>query len=298
MDKNTLLNEFITYLLVERNRAKNTLRAYRRDGARFLDTVGFKGPDTLEALTSTDITDYMNGLRAAGLSSSSRARALAAVKGLYRFLVGEKIIRNNPAEALRSPKLGRPMPGALSLEDVEKLLAAPGLDDPAGLRDSAMLEALYATGLRASELVSLRMSDLNAEMGFVKVMGKGSRERAVPLGETALERIRLYTERARPALLKGKTSDYLFITRLGGPMTRQGFWKIVKKHARAAGIRKKPSPHSLRHSFATHLLERGADLRAVQVMLGHSDISTTQVYTHIATVRMRQVYDKTHPRAT
>lgn len=297
MDKNTLINEFITHLAVEKNRSENTLQAYHRDGLRFLDAVGFTGPETLSALAPTDITSYMKKLRDSGLSAASTARALAAIKGLFRFLVSEGVISENPAEVIGSPKLGRSIPGALSLEEVERLLAAPNPNDPAGLRDIAMLETIYATGLRVSELVSLRLKNVNMEMGYVGVMGKGSKERAVPLGEEAMERLKTYIAKARPALLKGRLTDVLFVTRLGGGMTRQGFWKIIKKYSITAGITKKISPHSLRHSFATHLLERGADLRSVQMMLGHSDISTTQIYTHVAAARMREIYDKAHPRA-
>jgi len=297
MDKETLLGEFLTHMAVEKNRSKNTLEAYRRDGARFLEKIGFTGPETLDALSSTDITSYIKSLRAAGLSAASTARALAAVKGLYRYLAQEKIVKNNPAEVIGSPKLGRSAPGALSLREVDRLLSAPCEHSAAAVRDGAMIETMYATGLRVSELVSLRIKDINMDMGYLATRGKGSRERVVPLGEVALEKIRRYRETARPKLLKGRASDILFVTSLGRGMTRQGFWKMLKKRARAAGITRKVSPHSLRHSFATHLLDRGADLRSVQEMLGHSDISTTQIYTHIATARMKQVYDKAHPRA-
>ena len=297
MNKNALINEFITYLTIEKNRAKNTLTAYQRDVARFLEHVGFDGPEKLDALSPTDITAYLKKLRNSGMSAASAARNLAAVKGLFRYLVNEKIIKNNPADVIQSPKLGRSIPGTLSVEEVERLLSSPLRDDPAGLRDSAMLETIYATGLRVSELVSIRLKDVNMEMGYLTTMGKGSKERAVPLGEMALELISEYRNGARPLLLKGRITDALFVTRLGKAMTRQGFWKIVRKYAQMAGISKKISPHSLRHSFATHLLDGGADLRSVQMMLGHSDISTTQIYTHVAAARMREIYDKTHPRA-
>lgn len=293
----TLLSEFVTYLAVEKNRSPNTIEAYRRDGKRFLKMIGYKGPQTLNSLKPRDITEYMQKLRDSGLSSVSTARNLAAVKVLYRFLAAEGIVNSNPAEAVESPRLWRRVPGVLSTQEVERLLAAPKLENPRGLRDSAMLETLYATGLRVSELIMIRLKDLNLDVGYLSTLGKGSKERVIPLGEVAKERIESYRLTGRPALLKGESTEFLFVTRLNKPMTRQAFWKIVKKYARAAGITKKISPHSLRHSFATHLLENGADLRSVQKMLGHSDITTTQIYTHVAKTRIKELYDKIHPRA-
>lgn len=297
MDYDALLDEFITHLTVEKNRSKNTIDAYRRDIIRFLEAYKYKNPQTLNVLKPTDITNYINALKGAGLSPSSRARALASVKGLYLFMVNEGMIDSNPAQVIRSPRLGRSIPATLSIKEVDRLLSTPKLKTPEGLRDSAMLETMYATGLRVTELVLIEIKNVNMEMGYLSVMGKGSKERAVPLGEAAIEAIKTYRQEARPNLLKGKVTQSLFVTRRGAAMTRQGFWKIVKKYSRQAAILKNISPHSLRHSFATHLLERGADLRSVQQMLGHSDISTTQIYTHVAKARMKEIYDKTHPRA-
>lgn len=293
----TLLNEFVTYLAVEKNRSQNTIEAYRRDAKRFLTAVKYKNPQSLNALKPQDITEYMKELRASGLSSVSSARNLAVVKSLYRFLIAEGLVSSNPAEVIEAPRLWRRIPGVMSTEEVESLLGAPSLKDPQGLRDSAMLETLYATGIRVSELINIRLKDLNLEIGYLATVGKGSKERIVPLGEVARERIGQYRESSRPLLMKGKSTEFLFVTRLSKPMTRQAFWKIVKKSALKAGIAKKISPHSLRHSFATHLLERGADLRSVQKMLGHSDITTTQIYTHVAKTRIKEIYDKIHPRA-
>ncbi|HEB73432.1 MAG TPA: site-specific tyrosine recombinase XerD [Nitrospirae bacterium] len=292
-----LLNEFVTYLAVEKNRSPNTIEAYRRDGKRFLKIVNYKTPQTLNALKPKDITEYMKKLRASGLSSVSSARNLAVVKSLYRFLIAEGLVTANPAETVEAPRLWRRIPGVMSTEEVESLLGAPSLENPQGLRDSAMLETLYATGIRVSELIKIRLKDLNLEVGYLTTIGKGAKERAVPLGEVARERIEQYRESGRPLLMKGKSTEFLFVSRLSKPMTRQAFWKIVKKSARKAGISKTIYPHSLRHSFATHLLERGADLRSVQKMLGHSDITTTQIYTHVAKTRIKEIYDKIHPRA-
>lgn len=292
-----MLSEFITHLVVERNRSENTIEAYRRDTEAFLKEIEYVGPQSLASLTPQDIARYINKLKAKKLSPATAARSLASVKVFYRFLVDEGMAKINPAEAIHSPRLGMRLPGAISVEEVERLLNAPPSATPEGARDIAMLETLYATGLRVSELISIRLKDIHMEMGYLTTMGKGSKERATPLGEVAIERIKEYRTHARPILLKSRVCENLFVTRRSSGMTRQGFWKIVKKYALAANITKAISPHSLRHSFATHLLERGADLRSVQRMLGHSDISTTQIYTHVAKTRMKEIYDKTHPRA-
>ncbi len=297
MNGESLIDQFITHLVIEKNRSQNTVDAYRRDCERFIKAIRYKNLDTLAALTPPDISAYITKMRKSGMSAATTARSLAAVKGLLRFLVSEGLLNSNPAEVIQSPKLGRSLPGTLSIKEVEALLAAPKQDSFEGLRDIAMLETLYATGFRVSELVSIRLKNINFEMGYISTIGKGAKERAVPLGAVAMERIKGYREIARPGILKGKWTEALFVTRLGKEMTRQGFWKIIKKYAVISGVKKKISPHSLRHSFATHLLDRGADLRSVQRMLGHSDISTTQIYTHIAKSRMKEIYDKTHPRA-
>ncbi len=297
MEYDSLLSEFITHLVVERNRSENTIEAYRRDVEAFLKEIGYAGPQSLASLTPQDIALYINKLKKKNLSPATAARSLASVKVFFRFLMNEGMAKNNPAQVIESPRLGMRLPGAISVEEVERLLGAPSPATPEGVRDIAMLETLYATGLRVSELVSIRLKDINLEMGYLTTMGKGSKERAAPLGEMAIERIKEYRMNARPILLKSRVCENLFVTRRSSGMTRQGFWKIVKKYALIANIQKAISPHSLRHSFATHLLERGADLRSVQKMLGHSDISTTQIYTHVAKTRMKEIYDKTHPRA-
>jgi len=295
-DKDTLINEYVTYLVVDRNRASATVEAYRRDLRHFMEATGCNGPESLSGVTASRIMEYVNEQKAGGLSAASAARRLASIKGFYKFLVAERRVAANPAETVRAPKLWRKLPGALSLDEVDRLLAAPDLTKPEGQRDAAMLEMIYATGLRVSELVGLTLSAVNMEAGYLATTGKGAKTRLVPFGEQARRKIEEYRARARPIFLAGRESESLFVTRRGGPMTRQGFWKVVKKTARAAGIWKGISPHSLRHSFATHLLERGADLRSLQSMLGHSDISTTQIYTHVAESRLSTIFGKIHPR--
>jgi len=291
-----LLNEYITYLVVDRNRSAATVEAYQRDLRHFMQATGCSDPDSLSRISSQRIMEYINQIKADGASASSAARRLASIKGLYKFLLAEELLSVNPAQTVRAPRLWRRLPGALGLEEVDRLLATPDLTTPEGVRDCAMLETLYATGLRVSELVNLTLSSVNMEAGFVATVGKGSKTRVIPFGERARLKIAEYKAAARPGFLKGRSSDFLFVTRLGGPMTRQGFWKIVRRTAKSAGIWKKLSPHSLRHSFATHLLERGADLRSVQSMLGHSDISTTQIYTHVAESRLKRIFERIHPR--
>jgi integrase/recombinase XerD len=298
MDHRTLLDDYITHLMVERNRSRATLSAYRRDLERFLKDIRPDGPQTLASLTPPDITGYMKKQRDTGLSAASTARSLAAIKGFYRYLAGQNIVTSNPAETVEAPKLWKTIPQTLCVEEVDRLLCAPDKSTPRGLRDCAMLETMYATGLRVSELTSLVVKDVNFEMGYLSVIGKGSKKRSVPMGESALETVKEYRTHARQKLMSGKLADALFVTRLGEPMSRQSFWKLIKLYALKAGITKDISPHSLRHSFATHLLDRGADLRSVQRMLGHSDISTTQIYTHVAKSRMKEVYKKSHPRAS
>ena len=239
---------------------------------------------------------HLIALRDAGLGSKSCARHLITLRGFYKFLAQEKIIDYDPARLIDLPKSGLKLPDVLTVADVNILLNMPDTDKPLGKRNAAMLELIYAAGLRVSELVTLKLLDVNLEACFVRVLGKGSKERVVPIGMCAREKIDDYINTARPLLLKNHISHYMFIARAGNPMTRQGFWKLLKQYARQAGIRKKITPHSLRHSFASHLLEGGADLRAVQIMLGHVDISTTQIYTHIAREHLRKMHEKYHPR--
>jgi len=246
-----------------------------------------------------DVVDHLRALAEGGLGARSRARALVAIRGLFRFLLGERYIKGDPTETLDSPRLGRRLPEVLGAADVERLLAAPPLDSARGVRDAAMLETLYATGLRVSELVSLALDDVNLRAGYVRAFGKGRKQRLVPLGEEATDRLGQYlTEHRGSFLKKGNPHERaVFLTGRGKPMTRQGFWKLLRGYAAAAGIRQAISPHKLRHSFATHLIEHGADLRAVQAMLGHSDITTTQIYTHVSRARLLDVYRRHHPRA-
>ena len=289
-----MIKDFVEFLAVEKRQSHNTVLAYRRDILRFLKFLC--GRSALGA-ASSDIRAFMVRLDQEGLSARSQARCLSSLKSFYKYLLSENLVDENPADILQSPKLWRRLPGVLSIRDVEALLSCPDETKPDGKRNKAMLEVLYASGLRVTELVSLKINDLNLEVGYLKSMGKGSKERLVPLGEKALDAARLYISAARPELLKGGDSPDLFITNRGRRMTRQCFWNIIKVYALKAGIKVPVSPHTLRHAFATHLLEGGADLRSVQAMLGHADISTTQIYTHILQRQMKDIFDKCHPRA-
>ncbi|OLE67286.1 MAG: site-specific tyrosine recombinase XerD [Acidobacteria bacterium 13_1_20CM_2_68_7] len=291
-----LIEDFLHYLTVERGLAKNSILAYGRDLAKFGRYLTAKSR-TPRQIRQGEIDEFARRLSGQGLSSKSIARALNAVRMFYRYLVMEKVVTQDPTAQIRSPRTLKTLPRYLTLEEVDHLLAAPDPGSPLGLRDAAMVEMLYATGLRVSELISLRQRDLNMEAGYLRCVGKGSKERVVPLGRQAVARIRAYLDGARPEILRGASHPSLFLNNRGGPMSRQGFWKILKKHGRAVGLRSRLSPHVLRHSFATHLLERGADLRSVQMMLGHADISTTQIYTHINRERLRKIYKDFHPRA-
>ena len=242
------------------------------------------------------IIGHLSELEKTELSARSRARHLVALRGFYRFLVDEEVLAEDPTKRIDLPRIGLKLPEVLSVEEVDRLLSTPDTTQAAGTRNAAMLEILYATGLRVSELVNLKRQDVNTEACFLKVMGKGASERIVPMGLHAREKLVFYLETARPALLKGRESIYLFVARAGKPLTRQGFWKILKKYAEQSGIRKHISPHSLRHAFASHLLEGGADLRSIQMMLGHADISSTQIYTHVAQKHLQEIHEKYHPR--
>lgn len=290
---NTLL-EFTNFLKIEKRHSPHTVAAYGRDISRFSSHIDNRPLDTL---TTSDIRAFLLKLREEGLSSRSMARSLSAIKSFFRFLIAEDYLKENPAEILESPRLWQKIPNVISLDEVEALLAIPDAKTVRGIRDKAMLEILYAAGLRVSELISLRVSDIDLQGGFLRTMGKGSKERVVPIGTLAVDAVQDYLLQARQALLKGRSAHELFVTRRGEKMTRQGFWKILKAYALKAHIKTAISPHSLRHAFATHLLERGADLRSVQEMLGHADISTTQIYTHVLEERMREVHDRFHPRA-
>jgi integrase/recombinase XerD len=289
-----LLDQFMNYLRVERGLANNTVEAYSRDLIRFSQFLIDQKISPL-GVSQDQITQYLNMLGKI-LSTRSVARSISAIKTFFRFLVSEGKMEINPARLLETPRTSLRLPGVLSRREVEQILAQPDVDSPRGQRDMAMLESLYATGLRVSELVGLKISNINLEAGYIRTLGKGSKERIIPMGEKAMEAIRDYLTSGRLQLTKGKNSPYLFLNSSGGPMSRQGFWKIIKKYGRQSGIKKKITPHSIRHSFATHLLEGGADLRSVQVMLGHADISTTQIYTHVTRERLKKVHEKYHPR--
>jgi integrase/recombinase XerD len=291
-----LIHEFIHYLSVERGLAMNTLESYGRDlrqYSQYLET----DDEELDSVSRNTIVNYLLYLQSQGKATATIARRLAALKAFYQFLVREKRIENDPTANLESPKLEKRLPKVLSVAEVERLLAQPDPSQPAGMRDRAMLELLYATGIRVSELVSLNVSDVNLPMGYIRCAGKGSKERIVPLGSLAIQSCQEYLELARGRLVKDRDEPALFVNHHGHRLTRQGFWKIVKKYAEDARIEKEITPHTLRHSFATHLLENGADLRSVQEMLGHADISTTQIYTHVTKGRLKEVYARAHPRA-
>jgi integrase/recombinase XerD len=291
-----LADRFMNYLVVEKGLSNNTVAAYSADLSLFLDFLKTKGVGNIADSDTVLILKHLIALRDSGLGSRSRARHLVTLRGFYRFLVQEKVLEANPAQLVDLPKTGRKLPHVLNLEEVIRLLDSPDASKPLGLRDAAMLELLYAAGLRVSELVTVGITDVDLEACFVRVLGKGSKERVVPIGQEAKKKLDDYLSSARPALLRGKLSSFLFVTRPGRPMTRQGFWKLFKRYARKAQISPNITPHTIRHSFASHLLERGADLRTVQVMLGHVDIATTQIYTHVAQEKLKAVHTRYHPR--
>jgi integrase/recombinase XerD len=291
------LDVFLSHARIEKGLAANSVEAYGRDLRRYVEHLEALGRDDWASISRVDVQAHLARLVELGLSPRSQARALSAIRQLHGVLVREKLAPNDPTDEIDAPRPGRRLPSLLSREEVDALLAVPDPRRAAGRRDRAMLELLYATGLRVSELVSLELNDVNLETRVLIARGKGSKERLVPIGAPAAEAVRAYLFNARDALLRGRRSKDLFVTPRGGRMTRQGFAKIVARAARMAGIRRAISPHKLRHSFATHLLEGGADLRAVQAMLGHADVSTTQIYTHVDRTHVRRLYDRHHPRA-
>jgi integrase/recombinase XerD len=291
-----LLDQFLSYLTVEKGLAKKTLEAYSHDLNRFLNYLQEKKIEDVLGVTKLDVRAFLLTLKAKKLSNKTVVRNLVAIRTFFRFLTQEGKLESNPVEDLESPQLAKTLPEILSLQEVEQLLETPKPQTPLGIRDRSMLEMLYATGMRVSELVSLQMNQLNLEGGYVLLLGKGSKERAVPIGGEAIKRVSDYLKGARQKLSKGKESPFLFLNRSGRKMSRQVFWKSIKSYGRRAGIRKKITPHLLRHSFASHLLARGADLRSVQMLLGHADISTTQIYTHVTGERLKQVHKRHHPR--
>lgn len=289
-----LLDQFINYIRIERGLADNTVASYSRDLVRFSSFLKDRHVSPLE-VSQEQIAEFVQ-LLGKKLTARSVARNISALKTFFRFLVSEGRIEDSPARLLETPRTPLRLPGVLSRDEIEKLLAQPDTNKASGKRDLAMLESLYATGLRASELVNLKISSVNLEAGYIVTLGKGSKERAVPIGEKAIEAIKNYIVNGRHEFAKARPSPYLFLNSRCRPLTRQGFWKIVKKYGAKTGISKKIYPHSIRHSFATHLLEAGADLRVVQIMLGHEDISTTQIYTHVSREQLKKVHEKHHPR--
>ena len=289
------VDRFLNYLATERGLAANTLLAYGRDLAGFTDHLERRHVRSVDAIQVRDVVSFLEGLQQRGLSARSRARTLAAVRGWFAFLLREQELESDPSRDIRLPRLGQRLPRSLAPEEMAELLGAAD-GNALAQRDGAMIELAYATGLRVSEIVSLKVSQVNLEAGYLTVVGKGSKERAVPIGSYARQRVLDYLQEARAKILAGRLSPYLFVNRAGRRLSRQGFWKRLRLAVRRAGLAGRVSPHTLRHAFATHLVERGADLRAVQMMLGHADIATTQIYTHVARDRLRAVHRTFHPR--
>jgi integrase/recombinase XerD len=288
---------FLDHVKIERGLGRNTVLAYGSDLGKFRRFLSEQNVEWVEAVDSTHLLGYLVRLAETKMSIKTQARNLVTLRGLFRYLRTERHIERDPSSDIDLPRIGRPLPNVLTVEEVDRLLRSIQGPEPRHVRDSAMLETLYATGLRVTELISLRLSDVNLADGYLLPTGKGRKQRIVPLGDDARLKIVRYLEEARPKLDPRNLSMALFVTHRGRAMTRQGFWKLLSVYARAAGITRPISPHKLRHSFATHLLERGADLRAVQAMLGHADIGTTQIYTHLSNRRLREIYREHHPRA-
>lgn len=294
---NSWIEQFSHYLTVEKGLAKNTVDSYRRDLNNFCTFLSREKISSPAEVNRELITGYLLNLKKSGRAASTISRNVASIRSFFNFLVQDNLIENNPSQLVKSPRLEKKLPRVLTTREVDRLLQQPREDCQAGMRDKAMLELLYASGIRVSELVSLNVTDFSPEAGFLRCRGKGMKERIVPVGSVAVKYVRGYLSGGRQKMLKRKDESALFLNHHGRRLTRQGFWKILKKYARQSKLSDEVTPHTLRHSFATHLLENGADLRSVQEMLGHSDISTTQIYTQITRRKIREVYDKTHPRA-
>ena len=292
-----LLETYFDYLTVEKGASPHTLEAYSRDLIRFANFMVGRERERAETVTPEDVMAFISDLRGSGLAANSVNRSLAAIRGFYKFLLKQGCKVVSPVDHLLRGKAWMRLPDVLSPQDMNRLLEQPGLANSTAVRDAAILELMYAAGLRVSELVNLSMNSINWQAGYVIVMGKGRKERVVPVGRSSYDLLRRYVEEARSDLVKGKPSNILFLNRSGRLFSRQGLWKLVKKYARSAGLEDKVHPHTFRHTFATHLLEGGADLRAVQVMLGHADIATTQIYTHVTRERLKAVHKKFHPRS-
>lgn len=291
-----IYEEFLTYLSAEKGLAKNTIESYGRDIEKFIGFLERHGFTSFKEASRKDIVDFMMALKKDGLSAPSISRNMVSIKLIFRFMLRERLISDDVTSALESPRLWKTLPDTLSEDEVAKIINAPDVRTKEGLRDKAILELLYASGLRVSELVDLKVNDVNLDIGFLKCLGKGSKERIVPVGSKAVKYVKEYLEKVRPELRKNLITANLFLTRLGGKFTRQSVWNLIKGHTEAAGIKKNVTPHTLRHSFATHLLSHGAELRMVQEMLGHADISTTQIYTHVDKERLKSIHKQFHPR--
>jgi integrase/recombinase XerD len=291
-----LIDTFLNYLSVERGLSNNTIISYREDLNSYLDYITRQHIDALSKIAKNDIINFMLNQKDKGISANSIARRLAAIRMFHRFLTRERILKSDPTSLIDSPKLWKKIPDTLSLNEVDVLIAQPDIRDKRGIRDRAILETLYATGMRVSEAANLKIDNVNLDIGFLRCIGKGNKERVIPLGKKAILGLNRYLDVSRPHLLKNKQCEFLFLNRFGRRISRQSVWKLIKKYAKQARIKKSIKPHTLRHSFATHLLERGADLRSVQEMLGHSDISTTQIYTHINKDRLKTIHKMYHPR--
>ena len=291
-----LIDSFLDYLSVERGLAKNTIIAYRQDLNIYLDFMISRGINALSKVSKNDIIEFMLFEKNKGVSPTSISRRLAAIRMFHRFLSRERVLKDDPTTLIDSPKLWKKVPDTLSLNEVEALISQPDVRLRQGSRDKAILETLYATGMRVSESTNLKVNNVNLDIGFLRCIGKGNKERVIPLGKKAIHSINRYLEFSRPHFLKNKTSEFLFVNRSGNKLSRQSVWKLIKQYAKEAKIKKPIKVHTLRHSFATHLLERGADLRSVQEMLGHSNISTTQIYTHIDKERLKTIHKMFHPR--
>jgi len=291
-----LIKEFLDYLSIERGLSKNTLESYGRDLGKYSAYFKKQGIENPDGIKRQDIQNFLMTLKDGKLNASSIARNLVAIKVFHRYLTTQRYIKEDVTSVLETPKLWKTLPDVLDLSEVEAIIEKPNTLKKQGLRDRAALELMYATGMRVSELVNLKVSDIHMDAGFVRCIGKGQKERVIPVGRKAKEALQKYLAKARPKFLKNKESTALFLTRLGKSMSRQSFWMVIKRYVREARIKKRVTPHTFRHSFATHLLQRGADLRVVQELLGHTDISTTQIYTHIDKERLKQIHQKFHPR--
>ncbi|MDO9529044.1 MAG: site-specific tyrosine recombinase XerD [Syntrophales bacterium] len=290
------VDEYLNFLAVEKGVSLNTLEAYSRDLIRYVEFMQDGGIKAVGGITSDEVIAYLGKLRKSGLTANSVNRGLAALRGFYKYLIRENIVVENPVANIEFARVWMRLPDTLSMEEMNLLLRQPDTKTFSGIRDKAMLELMYATGIRVSELISLTINSINWQVGYLITIGKGNKERIVPIGKTAIDSLDRYVKDIRQKFLKKTTTNIFFLNRYGRGLTRQGFWKIVKKYVNKAGLQKKVHPHTFRHSFATHLLEGGADLRSVQVMLGHADISTTQIYTHITRERLKKIHKKYHPR--